>query len=62
MIPNQKKRVVLIKRRDVFLIWYVLVDSAYQSLEQQYGEWRQSGPPPVFSDSEVITVALIIDT
>lgn len=47
---------------DVFLIWYVLVDSAYQSLEQQYGEWRQSGPPPVFSDSEVITVALIIDT
>jgi len=47
---------------DVFLIWYVVVDSAYQSLEQQYGEWRPSGPPPVFSDSEVITVALIIDT
>jgi hypothetical protein len=47
---------------DVFLVWYVLVDSAYQSLEGQYGEWRQSGPPPVFSDSEVITVALIIDT
>lgn len=47
---------------DVFLIWYVLVDSAYQRLEQHYGEWRQSGPPPVFSDSEVISVALIIDS
>jgi len=47
---------------DVFLVWYVLVDEAYQRLEQQYGEWRHSGPLPVFSDSEVITVALIIDT
>jgi hypothetical protein len=47
---------------DVWLIWYVLVDDAYQALEQHYGAWRQRGPQPVFSDSEVITVALIIDT
>jgi len=47
---------------DVFLVWYYLVDNAYQHLEGQYGEWRRSGPPPVFSDREVITVALIIDT
>lgn len=47
---------------DVFLTWYVLVDTGYQALERQYGAWRQSGPDPVFSDSEVITVALIIDT
>lgn len=47
---------------DVWLIWYVLVDDAYQALEQHYGAWRRSGSAPVFSDSEVITVALIIDT
>jgi hypothetical protein len=47
---------------DVFLVWYVLVDEAYQALEAEYGAWRRSGPAPVFSDSEVITVGLIIDT
>lgn len=47
---------------DVWLIWYVLVDDAYSTLERHYGKWRQRGPEPTFSDSEVITVALIIDT
>jgi Transposase DDE domain len=47
---------------DVWLIWYVLVDDAYQALEQHYGPWRRSGPAPLFTDSEVITVALISDT
>lgn len=47
---------------DVWTIWFVLVDDAYQALEQHYGRWRRSGPPPIFHDSEVITVALIIDT
>jgi len=47
---------------DVWTIWYTLVDDAYQRLEQHYGKWRRSGPAPIFSDSEVITVALIIDT
>lgn len=47
---------------DVWTIWYVLVDDAYQALEQHYGGWRRSGLPPVFSDSKVIAVALIIDT
>ncbi len=47
---------------DVFTIWYTLVDDAYQTLEQHYGAWRRSGPQPTFSDSEVITVGLIIDT
>jgi hypothetical protein len=47
---------------DVWTIWYTLVDDAYQALEQHYGAWRRSGPAPRFSDSEVITVALIIDT
>lgn len=48
--------------QDIWLIWFVLVDDAYQALEQHYGRWRRFGPPPLFSDSEVITVALIIDT
>lgn len=47
---------------DVWLIWYVLVDDAYKALEQHYGPWRRSGPAPVFTDSEVIVVALITDT
>jgi len=47
---------------DVWTIWYTLVDDAYQTLEHHYGKWRHSGPAPSFSDSEVITVALIIDT
>lgn len=47
---------------DIFTIWYFLVDSAYQRLAHRYGDWRRRGPAPVFSDSEVITVALIIDT
>ena len=47
---------------DVWLLWYVLVDDAYHALEQHFGPWRTRGPQPTFSDSEVITVALIIDT
>jgi len=42
--------------------WYVLVDDAYQALERRYGRWRRRGPAPHFSDSEVITVGLYIDT
>lgn len=42
--------------------WYVLVDDAYQALERHYGPWRQRGPAPRFSDSEVITVGLYLDT
>jgi hypothetical protein len=47
---------------DVFTLWFVLVDDAYQALEQHHGSWRRGGPAPVFHDSEVITVALIADT
>ena len=47
---------------DIFLYWFVLVDDAYQTLERVYGDWRKRGPQPSFSDSEVITVGLIIDT
>jgi hypothetical protein len=47
---------------DIIMVWYCLVDDAYKALEQQYGAWRQRGPAPVFTDSEVITVALVIDT
>lgn len=47
---------------DVWTIWFVLVDDAYRTLEDHYGEWRTRGPAPIFHDSEVITVAMIIDT
>ena len=47
---------------DIILIWYCLVDDAYKKLEARYGAWRRSGPTPIFTDSEVITVALVIDT
>lgn len=47
---------------DIFVIWYCLVDDAYKQLEAHHGAWRRSGPQPTFTDSEVITVALVIDT
>jgi len=41
----------------------VLVDDAIQRILVKRGRpFRASGPAPVFSDSEVITVALIIET
>jgi len=47
---------------DIFTVWYVLVDDAYQAVCQRLGRLRQRGPQPHFSDSEVITIALIADT
>jgi hypothetical protein len=48
---------------DSFTIWYTLIDDAYQHLVACLGRrLRQRGPEPTFSDSEVITVALIIET
>jgi hypothetical protein len=42
--------------------WYVVVDDAYQRLMAKRGRpLRVSGPEPTFSDSEVITVSLIIE-
>ena len=43
--------------------WYVQVDEAYQCLiAKRGGPLRSSGPEPSFSDSEVITVSLVIET
>ncbi len=43
--------------------WYVLVDDAYQRLIAKRGRrLRASGPEPAFSNSEVITVSLILET
>jgi len=47
---------------DIFITWYVLVDDAYQAICRQTGRLRQRGPEPDFSDSEVITIALITET
>ena len=47
---------------DIFTVWFVLIDDAHQALQEHFGDWRKRGTPPVFSDSEVITVALIVDT
>jgi hypothetical protein len=48
---------------DIITAWFVLVDDAYQRLVAKRGRpLRTSGPAPTFSDSEVITVALIIET
>ena len=43
--------------------WFVLVDDAYRRRVAKRGcPFRTSGPEPTFSDSEVITVSLIIET
>ena len=48
---------------DTITAWFVLVDDALQGIIAKRGRpFRASGPAPVFSDSEVITVSLIIET
>lgn len=47
---------------DIITVWYVLIDDAYRLLERLEGPLRQRGPAPTFSDSEVITVSVLIDT
>ena len=48
---------------DIITTWYTLVDDAYQRMIAKRGApLRTSGPAPTFSDSEVITVSLIIET
>jgi len=49
--------------QETITAWYALVDDAYQRLVARRGQpLRPSGPAPRFSDSEVITVGLIIET
>lgn len=48
---------------DTITTWYVLVDDAYQRVIARLEDpLRASGPAPEMSDSEVITVSLIIET
>lgn len=47
---------------DIFVVWYVLVDDMYQAICRGTSRLRQRGPEPDFSDSDVITVALITET
>src|SRR5436190_23863105 len=48
---------------DTITHWYVRVDDAYQRILARRGRpLRASGRAPTFTDSEVITVALIIET
>ena len=48
---------------DTVTRWFVLVDDAYQRIVAKRGQpFRASGPAPSFTDSEVITVSLIVET
>lgn len=48
---------------DIITIWYVHVDIHYQAIvATQGGSLRQRGPQPEMSDSEVITISLILET
>lgn len=48
---------------DTITTWYVLVNDSYRRVIARLGRpLRASGPEPIFSDSEVITVSLIIET
>jgi hypothetical protein len=47
---------------DIVTSWFVLVEDAYQRIIAKHGRpFRVSGPAPSFTDSEVITVSLIIE-
>lgn len=45
----------------LFTIIYVLVDDQYKMITKEYHRLRASGPEPEFSDSEVITLALMAE-
>jgi len=47
---------------DVFTAWYVWIDDAYQAVFPSKRHLHRRGPTPACSDSEIITVALVIDT
>ena len=48
---------------DIITCWYVWVDEGYQALlREQGGRLRRRGPEPKVSDSEIITMGLIIET
>jgi len=48
---------------DTITTWYVLVDDAYQRILTRRGRpLRASGPTPTVSDSEVITIAVMLET
>ena len=48
---------------DTITTWYVHINDAYNRLISKRGKrLRTRGPEPTFSDSEVITVSLIIET
>jgi hypothetical protein len=48
---------------DIVTTWFVLVDDAYQRFIAKRGKrLRSNGTEPIFADSEVITVSLILET
>jgi hypothetical protein len=48
---------------DAITAWYVWVEDAYRAvIQSQPALTRRSGPAPKFTDSEVITVGLMIET
>lgn len=47
---------------DIFIVWFVWMDDIYKQLYPHHRLVRERGPEPRFSDSEVITVAMICDT
>jgi hypothetical protein len=46
---------------EVFTLWFVWLDDLYTEVYSQQ-RLRQRGSAPVFSDSEVMTISLVIDT
>ena len=47
---------------EVFIVWFVLIDDTYKQLYPHHRFARERGSEPRFSDSEVITMAMIRDT
>ena len=47
---------------DVFTVTFVLVDDAWPTLPKEALPRRQRGPAPEMSDSEVVTIALFVDS
>ena len=49
--------------KEIVICWYVFVDDAYRTVQKQGGgRKRRRGPEPEVSDSEIITLSLILET
>jgi hypothetical protein len=60
-MPSIRDCITEYEWEDIITVVFVLIDDAYRALPWEVFPSRQRGPEPLFSDSEVITVAFLCE-